>query len=207
MSAPLARAAKGRSVAGPVAPWWSSEFKAGSAARARGLRGRRWRAWRAWRRRKLPRRASFPRPGESPPSGERHVTAAARYARGGRRRDLTLTLILTLTITLKNNTQPHTYFMRAQGDTHGGERYRPEKPTRRALSRAQGRKRTTGGSRPQRGGGEIATETRGGETGSKQREQASEAQPAARPQEGAGRRRPGERRRHHACGALATRNV
>ena len=67
-----------------------------------------------------------------------------------------------------------------KGDTHGGERYRPEKPTRRS----QRREHTTGGSRPRRNGGAAATETRGGETGSKQREQAAEAQPAARPQEG-----------------------
>ena len=47
-----------------------------------------------------------------------------------------------------------------KGDTHGGERYRPEKPTRRA----QRREHTTGGSRPRRNGGAAATETRGGET-------------------------------------------
>jgi hypothetical protein len=77
------------------------------------------------------------------------------------------------------------------------ERYRPEKPTHRA----QGREQTTGGSRPWRNVGAAATptETRGGETGREQREQAAEAQPAARPQEGAGRRRQGERRRRHAC--------
>ena len=77
------------------------------------------------------------------------------------------------------------------------ERYRPEKPTHRA----QGREQTTGGSRPWRNVGAAATptETRGGETGREQREQAAEAQPAARPQEGAGRRRQGERRRRHTC--------
>ena len=40
-----------------------------------------------------------------------------------------------------------------KGDTHGGERYRPEKPTRRA----QRREHTTGGSRPRRNGGAAAT--------------------------------------------------
>jgi hypothetical protein len=52
-----------------------------------------------------------------------------------------------------------------------GERYRPEPPQRHAGRRDRQKA---------------------------QREQAAEAQPAARPQEGAGRRRQGERRRRHA---------
>ena len=72
---------------------------------------------------------------------------------------------------------------------------RPEKPTHRA----HGREQHTGGRSPRRDVGATTTETGGGATGREQREQAAEAQPAARPQEGAGRRRQGERRRRHAC--------
>ena len=75
------------------------------------------------------------------------------------------------------------------------ERYRPEKPTHRA----HGREQPTGGSSPRRDVGASAAETRGGATDGEQREQAAEAQPATRPQEGAGRRRQRERRRRHAC--------
>ena len=94
MSAPLARAAKGRSVAGPVAPWCGALNLKLALPRGReaseGGAGGRGDLGRAvgvgagvaagvgvgvagvagvWRRRKLPRRASFPRP-ENPPLQE-----------------------------------------------------------------------------------------------------------------------------------------
>jgi hypothetical protein len=65
-----------------------------------------------------------------------------------------------------------------KGDTHGGERNRPEKPTHRA----HGREQPTGGSSPRRNVGASATETRGGATGREQREQAYKRQrPNPRP--------------------------